>query len=368
MGIAVRFITGSLAGREFKFDKDVVRIGDAEVVDIRVDPDEPDNAGARDRVVEVFLDGNRFRIHSVGSRDISAQGETAIDRRIVGGEEIRFGAWGPIFTVLAPAEAAAMAASPEAPTITTPINPPPAAESSFWRKRKREEAALRTESGEKPVGPKTVYVMIQDAIGKAQKTQGGALERGTVFLREMVSDTIHHATRSLKIGLALMAGALVILGAVLVYNIRVTRRSLSEVQTAADKRVSGVKTELAAELAALKTERDRLGVESAAMAKRLEELEKTAGGGQQAVAELRARLRDAEVQRLALESKMAKAMAAAEAERRALGSEMDRLARAEAERRRLEEERVVREKAAQEETARPGGGAASLSPAPTPNP
>lgn len=375
MAIAVRFLSGSLSGREFRIEKDVLRIGDAPEVDIRIDPTAPDNAGARDRVIEIFRDGNRFRIHSAGSREISAQGETSIDRRVVGGEEIRFGAWGPVFTVLAVGEVSAAAAVPEPPTAampilpdaaaapppaptTSPITPPPAAENSFWRRRKKEAAPLTTESGEKPVGPKTVYMMIQDALGKARETQGGALERGTIFLREMVSETIQNATRSLKIGLALMAGALLILGAVLVYNIAVTRRSITEVKVEADKRVTGVKSELTAELVNLKAERDRLAVEGEALAKRLQEVEKTAGGSQQALAELRARLKAADEQRLELERKMTKAMAAAEADRRALGGDVDRLAKAEAERRRQDQERAAREKAAQEEAARAAAAAA----------
>ncbi len=215
MAIAVRFLSGSLEGREFKIEKDVARIGDAADVDVRVNPDDPDNAGARDRVIEVFRDGNVFRIHSIGNREISAQGETAIDKKIDAGEEIRFGAWGPVFVVEVPGSASA----PEPMARTAPISNK-SLESTG--KNRIREVLVRTESGEKPVGPKTVYMMIQDALGKARDTDAGVMQRGTIFVREMVSDTIHNATRSLRIGLALLAAAS-------------TKKSVAEGRAAGDK-------------------------------------------------------------------------------------------------------------------------------------
>src|SRR4051794_29571687 len=113
MSIAVRFLSGSLEGREFEIDKDAIRVGDAPDVDIPVDPNGRDNGGARDRIIEVFRDRDTFRIHSTGNRELPAQGETAVDRKVSPGEEIRFGAWGPIFTVLSPA--------PSRREITAPV-------------------------------------------------------------------------------------------------------------------------------------------------------------------------------------------------------------------------------------------------------
>jgi len=82
MAIAVRFLSGSLEGREFEVDKDAIRIGDAPDADITIDPAAKENGGARDRVVEVYRQGDTFRVHSGGNRELSAQGDTAIDRQV----------------------------------------------------------------------------------------------------------------------------------------------------------------------------------------------------------------------------------------------------------------------------------------------
>src|SRR5258705_4967970 len=100
MAIAVRFLSGSLEGREFEVDKDAIRIGDAPDADIPIDPAQKDNGGARDRIVEVMRAGDTYRVHSSGNRELSAGGDTAIDRTVPPGEEIRVGALGPIFTIL----------------------------------------------------------------------------------------------------------------------------------------------------------------------------------------------------------------------------------------------------------------------------
>ena len=47
MSIVVRFVSGSLADQGFSFDKDVVRVGDADGVDLRLDPAQPGDGGAR---------------------------------------------------------------------------------------------------------------------------------------------------------------------------------------------------------------------------------------------------------------------------------------------------------------------------------
>ena len=357
MAILVRFQTGSLKGRAFEVDAEVVRIGDAEDADIRVDPTEPDNAGARDRVIEVFRDGKAFRIHSIGNRDISAQGETAIDRRVEPDEDVRFSAWGPIFTVAlvsgTVANAESITAKYKAPAPSKAkapaAAPAPAATAA---------AAGIPVSLERPVGPKTVHMMIQDALGKARGTDGGTMVRGTVFVRSMVHDTIHSATRSLKIGLALMGGAVIILAAVLIYNISTTKQTLNEMSEASDRRVSGVKAELTGELMSMKQERDKLVGQADALKKKLEELEKTQGGEQKAVAELRSKVKEAEEQRKSMDEKLARAMSAASANNAQLKAELDRLDRqakaqaAEAERKRIEQEKTEADARAKEAAAR----------------
>lgn len=357
MGIAVRFLSGSYEGREFVVEKDILRIGDAEDVDIRVDPSLPENAGARDRVIEVFRDGNLFRIHSIGSREISAQGEMAIDRKVEPGEDVRFGAWGPVFTLASSAGALSSTAPVRPVAAQRPApTPPPQSRAPV------DVRDIRTESGEKPVGPKTVYMMIQDALGKAKGVEGSALERGTVFVREMVSDTIRSATRSLKIGLAFMAAALLILGGVLVYNIVSTRESIKAASQAADHRVESVKTELSVELAGLKAERDHLNQEAQALSKRIADLEKGTSGDQKSVAALRAQLQDAEEKRLKLEARMTQAMSSVEADRAALAAEKSRL-----EAQRATEEKAAKERAEREAASRPAEPA-SAQPAAAPTP
>ena len=99
MSIAVRFVSGSLIDREFSFPKEFVRIGDAEGVDLRVDPAQPGDGGARGRVIEISVEDAGLRVRSAGDRELSAQGEFPLDHLVADGAEVRFGAWGPVFTV-----------------------------------------------------------------------------------------------------------------------------------------------------------------------------------------------------------------------------------------------------------------------------
>jgi hypothetical protein len=367
MAIAVRFLSGSMEGREFALDKDVIRIGDSADADVRVDPNERDNGGARDRIIEIFRDGNVFRVHSTGNRELSAQGDTATveDRRVSEGDEIRFGAWGPVFTL----------GSGRSPLERT--NPVlRALDDSGIRKRKdTAPLVLKLPSGETPVGPKTVFMMIQDALGKARETEGGTMQRGTIFIREVVNDTLHSATRSLKIGLALMAGAVLILAAVLVTNIQRTKDSIKEVSGLADRRVAGVKTELRVEMNTLKAERDSLAKEADALTHRLDDVEKAAGGSKKDLGELRSKLQAAERRRSDLEDRLAKAMAAVEADRAALAVEKERVKReqaaaaaAEAERVKAEKERLAREEASHVAAPEPAPEPAPVKPAPATTP
>lgn len=354
MAISIRFLSGSLEGRVFEFDRDAVRVGDAPEVDLRIDPNEKDNAGARDRVIEVIRDANGFRLHSTGNRELSAQGDTTIDRMVRPGEEVRFGAWGPIFQIGEPI-----------PGATAPIRVG-GDDSTASRRRKEKDvrAEFKTPSGETPVGPKTVYMMIQEALGKARETDGGLVERGTIFVREMVNDTIRNATRQLKIGLALMGAALVVMAVVLFSSITSTKQSIREANASADRKVTGVKEEVSSQMTSMKSERDRLAKESESLKGRLDEVAKTAEGGQQAVSEMRRKLAESEARRKDLEARMQKAVEAVEADRAALAAEKQRLQKAEAEaRRRAEEERQARE-AAEKARAEAAAAAASTEPVP----
>ncbi|MEO6323629.1 MAG: hypothetical protein ABIT01_01385 [Thermoanaerobaculia bacterium] len=359
MGMVVRFLSGSLLGRDFEFAKDAVRVGDDPDADIRIDPEGSDNAGARNRVIEVLREGTSFRIRSAGNREISSQGdERVVDRDITVGEEIRFGAWGPIFVV------SPKVSDDASLSVTTPISAIDPDESSPKLRRKRETITdVRTVSGERPVGPKTVYMMIQDALGKAQGSEGNPIERGTVFIQEMVGDTIQNATRSLKIGLGLLGAAFLVLAFVLVANIASTKKTLATVTQRADSRVAEARTEMAGEMASIKKGRDDLAGETALLMKRLSDIEKSAGGDQRSVSDLKGRLREAEERRQALETKMTKAMAALDADRAALVAEKERLTReraADVERQRAEAERQKADAAA----ARVAAAAPVAEPAP----
>ncbi len=363
MSIAVRFLSGSLEGREFEVDKDAIRIGDAPDADIPIDPSQKDNGGARDRIVEVMREGDGYRVHSAGNREVSAAGETTIDRKVPAGEEIRFGAWGPVFTIVSrgvPERTAPV------PIVVEPPQPPAVSpgDDSAARKRKLETTGgFRTASGEKPVGPKTVYMMIQDALGKAQQSEGGGFARGSVFIREVVTDSIQNATRSFKIGITLLFGALLILIGILFYNIASTKQTVVEVSRSADRRVADVKTELGGELTNLKKGRDDLAKEADALTQRLQDLEKSKDADQKVLSDLRTRLSAAETKRRELEQRMSAALAQLEADR----------ARLAAERERLEKERqaaAAREEAARQQAAPAPESAvpATSAPAPTPAP
>ena len=78
MSIVVRFVSGSLIDREFSFPKDLVRVGDAEGVDLRVDPAQPGDGGARGRVIEISEEAGGLRVRSAGDRELSAQGELCL--------------------------------------------------------------------------------------------------------------------------------------------------------------------------------------------------------------------------------------------------------------------------------------------------
>jgi predicted transcriptional regulator len=328
MPIVIRFVSGSLAGREFTFPNENVRIGDADGVDLRVDPAQPGDGGARGRVVEVSVEGAGFRVRSAGNRELSAQGEMPLDHPVADGGEVRFGAWGPIFSV----RRVSGESSRTAP-VPIPIEPPPPPRPDDTASRRRmDDTASRmarsvlTASGEKPVGPKTVMVMIQEALSKAREQgDAGFVEKGTVFVREVVSETIQSATRSLKIGLLLTASALVILAFALAFNVYRTRQTVERVTQAADESVQGVRKELGTRVEEMKVERDALAAESAEVARKLGELEKTAGASEKAVSELRTRLTDAETRRKDLEGRMQRALSTLESDKESLQRQLQQM-------------------------------------------
>jgi hypothetical protein len=328
MPIVVRFLSGSLTDRDFSFPGEVVRVGDAEGIDLRVDPSAPGDGGARGRVIEISTEGAGFRIRSAGNRDLSAQGEFPLDHPVPDGGEVRFGAWGPVFSV--------RRVSAELP-FTAPPPPAPAAEparadDTASRRRLEDTGSRRrsvlTASGEKPVGPKTVMVMIQDALSKAREQgDSGIVEKGTVFVREVVADTITSATRSLKIGLLLTGAALVVLAFALGYNVWRTRQTVAHVTRAADESVQGVRKELGTRVEEMRQERDALAAESAEVARKLGELERTAGASEKAVSDLRTRLGDADARRKDLEGRMQRALDALAADKEALQRQLEQMER-----------------------------------------
>ena len=366
MPIVVRFQSGSLSGREFSFPKELVRIGDAEGVDLRVDPTQPGDGGARGRVIEISVEGSGFRVRSAGDRDLSAQGDLPIDHVVADGGEARFGAWGPVLTV----QGASLEVS-----RTTPLNV--FDESAARRpddtasRRRGEDTASRkgrgllTSSGEKPVGPKTVMVMIQDALSKAREQgDAGFVEKGTVFVREVVSETIQSATRSLKIGLLLLGAALVVLAFALGFNVWRTRQTVAEVTKAADESVQGVRRELGTRVEEMRKERDALAAESAEVSRKIDELEKTAGASREAVADLRARLADADARRKELEGRMQRALGAVEADKAALQKQLEQMEKDRALDRARQQEEIDRLR--REAAAPPAEPVVPATPAPAP--
>lgn len=343
MPIVVRFSSGSLSEREFSFPAEYVRVGDAEGVDLRIDPAQPGDGGARGRVIEISVEGSGLRVRSAGNRELSAQGEAPLDHLVADGGEVRFGAWGPVFTV----RRLSGESSRTAPIPVFDESATRRSDDTAARKRHDESASRRksvlTASGEKPVGPKTVMVMIQDALSKAREQgDAGFVEKGTVFVREVVADTIQSATRSLKIGLLLTAAALVILAFALGFNVWKTRQTVAEVTRAADESVQGVKRELGTRVEEMKRERDALAAESAEVARRIVDLEKTAGASQEAVSELRNRLSEADARRRDLEGRMQRALTALEADKASLQRQLEQMERDRAADRARQEEEIER--------------------------
>ncbi|HYN42024.1 MAG TPA: hypothetical protein VE129_09625 [Thermoanaerobaculia bacterium] len=373
MSIAVRFVSGSLIDREFSFPKEFVRIGDAEGVDLRVDPAQPGDGGARGRVIEISEERDGLRVRSAGDRELSAQGEFPLDHLVAEGAEVRFGAWGPVFTVRhfssEASRTAPLAVFDDSASRRLDESASRRPDDSASRRRVEDTASrkgrnLLTASGEKPVGPKTVMIMIQDALSKAREQgDAGFVEKGTVFVREVVSDTIQSATRSLKIGLLLTGAALVVLAFALGFNVWKTRQTVERVTRAADESVQGVRKELGGRVDEMRAERDALAAESAEVARKIGVLEKTAGTSQEAVKELRGRLSDADVRRKDLEGRMQRALTSLEADKAALQrqlAQMEKDRAADRARQQEEMERLRREAAAP--PAQP------VEPAPTPVP
>ncbi len=207
-------------------------------------------------------------------------------------------------------------------------------------------------------------IMIQDALSKAREQgDAGFVEKGTVFVREVVTDTIQSATRSLKIGLLLTGAALVVLAFALGFNVWKTRQTVERVTRAADESVQGVRKELGSRVDEMRTERDALAAESAEVARKIDVLEKTAGASQEAVRELRGRLSDADTRRKDLEGRMQRALTSLEADKAALQrqlAQMEKDRAADRARQQEEMERLRREAAAP--PAQP------VEPAPTPVP
>jgi hypothetical protein len=368
MPIVVRFQSGSLSGREFSFPSEVIRIGDGEGVDLRVDPTQPGDGGARGRVIEISVDGSGFRVVSAGDRELSAQGETPLDHAIADGGEVRFGAWGPIFTL----HRLSLEASRTTPVPVFDDSAARRPDDSASRRRVDDTASRRgksfvTASGEKPVGPKTVMVMIQDALSKAREQgDAGFVEKGTVFVREVVSDTIQSATRSLKIGLAFTAAALVVLAFALGFNVWKTRQTVAQVTKAADESVQGVRKELGSRVDEMRAERDALAAESAEVARKIDELEKTAGASREAVSDLRSRLADADARRKDLEGRMQRALSALEADKAALQQQLAQMEKERAADRARQQEEI--EKLRREAAAPPAEPVVPAAPTPVPAP
>jgi hypothetical protein len=373
MSIAIRFVSGSLIDREFSFPKELVRVGDAEGVDLRVDPTQPGDGGARGRVIEISEERDGLRVRSAGDRELSAQGEFPLDHLVADGGEVRFGAWGPVFTVrhfLSDASRTApLAVFDDSVSRRADDSASRRTDDSASRRRVEDTASRKgrsvlTASGEKPIGPKTVMIMIQDALSKAREQgDAGFVEKGTVFVREVVSDTIQSATRSLKIGLLLTGAALVVLAFALGFNVWKTRQTVERVTRAADESVQGVRKELGSRVDEMRAERDALAVESAEVARKIDVLEKTAGASQEAVRELRGRLSDADARRKDLEGRMQRALTSLEADKAALQrqlAQMEKDRAADRARQQEEMERLRREAAAP--PAQP------VEPAPTPVP
>ncbi len=351
MSIAIRFVSGSLIDREFSFPKELVRVGDAEGVDLRVDPAQPGDGGARGRVIEISEEAGGLRVRSAGDRELSAQGEFPLDHLVADGGEARFGAWGPVFTV----RHFTSEATRTAPVAVFDDSASHRPDDSASRRRAEDTASRRgrnvlTASGEKPIGPKTVMIMIQDALSKAREQgDAGFVEKGTVFVREVVSDTIQSATRSLKIGLLLTGAALVVLAFALGFNVWKTRQTVERVTRAADESVQGVRKELGSRVDEMRTERDALAAESVEVARKIDVLEKTAGASQDAVRELRGRLSDADARRKDLEGRMQRALTSVEADKAALQrqlAQMEKDRAADRARQQEEMERIRREAAA----------------------
>ena len=369
MPIVVRFQSGSLSGREFSFASEAVRIGDAEGVDLRLDPSLPGDGGARGRVIEISVEGSGFRVRSAGDRELSAQGEAPLDHPVGDGGEVRFGAWGPVLTV----QRLSPEVSRTAPLTVFDESAAKRPEDTASRRRAEDTASRKgrsvlTASGEKPVGPKTVMVMIQDALSKAREQgDAGFVEKGTVFVREIVSDTIQSATRSLKIGLVLLAAALVVLAFALGFNVWKTRQTVAEVTKAADESVQGVRKELGSRVEEMRKERDALAAESAEVSKKIDDLEKTAGASREAVADLRARLAEADARRKDFEGRMQRALTALEADKAALQKQLEQMEKdraADRARQQEEIERIRREAAAS--SAPPSEPVVSATPAAAP--
>lgn len=344
MSIAVRFVSGSLLDREFSFPKEFVRVGDADGVDLRVDPAQPGDGGARGRVIEISVEDGNLRVRSTGDRELSAQGEFPLDHLVADGGEVRFGAWGPVFTV----RYFASEVSRTAPVAVFDDSAARRPDDTASRRRAEDTASKKgrsvlTASGEKPIGPKTVMIMIQDALSKAREQgDAGFVEKGTVFVREVVSDTIQSATRSLKIGLLLAGAALVVLAFALGFNVWKTRQTVERVTRAADESVQGVRKELGTRVEEMRAERDALAAESAEVSRKIGDLEKTAGASQEAVSELRSRLSDADARRRDLEGRMQRALTALEADKAALQRQLEQMERERAADRARQQEEMER--------------------------
>ncbi len=379
MAIVIRFLSGALEGREFKFEEESVRIGDSPDADVKLE-----DGGARGRVVEVHREGGGFRIRSIGDRELSAQQGLPLDRLAEPGEEVRFGAWGPIFKVESREIRSAgtdtgMAAT--APFVTSPLAPAPAASQPKEARtgpipkpvmgedpavKKPEKTVLPPAvPGEKPIGIKTINMMIQDALGKVRESDAGVMEKSTTFIRELVSDTMRSGTRNLKIGLGLLAAAFAILFGALVYNMAATTRSIEEVSKSTQQTVEAAKSETANKFQEIEQAKEKLAKETEAVTQRLSVVEKDSSAGQAEIEALRTRLKDAERDRKALEEKLSQFLTAAQKDRESMSKKLEKLEKdqADAKTRAEAEEKRRREEAAHEAAEKAKAAAAAPPPA-----
>jgi V8-like Glu-specific endopeptidase len=200
MTIRIHHVQGANQGRSQSFEGDVVRFGRRDECEVRFHP--TTDAAASGLHAEIRRENGAWVFVDLGSSNGSYLGGQPISRLgLAGGELIEIGRGGPVIRV----DLGSMAPRPR-----TEIQP-----------------AAGASSERRPVGSRTIGVMIQAALEQSRNRRTGKVPTAA-FIRAVAGEAVRNGSRTFKI--VVLVAVVLLCGAVafLVIELRRTRSEMDE--------------------------------------------------------------------------------------------------------------------------------------------